>query len=474
MGGLRIGGLASGLDVDGLVRQLMTMERRPVRQLELQRDNLTSQAGAWRDINSRLNTLRSRASDLVASAAFSAKRVTVGDPAALKATVETGATAGIFDVTINSLATATAYKSTVNDISNPATDLNEVGVIKIINTTDNTVRGSFSIAAGDSLNDIASTINNNKDLKVNASVVQTEPNVYRLVITGNQTGSTGNFDFQVESGGAWARLGFLAEDGEVPPNRLDLIRAGANASLTVNGLAISSASNDVKDAIPGVTLTLLKEGQSTAVEVQVDVEKTISAIKQFVDQYNSVQEFMGAQMQPGPTGRPATLAGEGTLLSLRNTLRQMTVDPVNGLSSQYKTLGSIGIATAPFAAGTAISGKLQVDETKLREALKTDPDAVAGLFQASSGGEGVAVRTEQWLGDYTRSNGVLLRKAESIDTSVKRVQERIRQYDEIILPKREQTMRARFDALERVLATLQGQGSWLSAQLSGLNANNNG
>jgi flagellar hook-associated protein 2 len=463
MGGLRLQGISSGLDVDGLVRQLMTLERRPVTQLEKKRDSLTSEANAWRDINSRLITLKSRASELLrTTGVFGAMRVQVSDTTVVRATVGNGAAAGVYNVTVNALATATSYKSTAEDISDPAASLGVSGEIELVNTSDSVVRGTITVSATDSLTRIAANINSNSQLKVRASVVQTEPGLFRLVLVGKESGAVNHFDFNVISGNAWSRLGFME------PGRPDLIQTGENASITVNGLTIASPSNSIEGAVPGVTLTMLKAGASTTVDLREDPDKAASAIRALVEQYNSVQEFMATQTRTA-TGQPGPLAGEGTLFVLQSSLRSKMVDPVEITGSEFRTLASIGIETEKFSVGGRISGKLEINETKLREALEQDPEAVKNLFQSNGTVQGVARRLDSWLADYTRSNGLLLTRAKSIDDSVNQVKERIRYYDEVILPKRERTMRTRFDTLEKALSTLQGQGLWLSQQLRSLN-----
>src|SRR5690606_28981075 len=59
-----ISGIASGLDTDKWIEAVMALERRPITQLQQRKTTLQQQRDAWRDINTRLNNLSSRLSDL--------------------------------------------------------------------------------------------------------------------------------------------------------------------------------------------------------------------------------------------------------------------------------------------------------------------------------------------------------------------------------------------------------------------------
>ena len=89
-----------------------------------------------------------------------------------------------------------------------------------------------------------------------ASVVQTAPGVYRLVLTGKETGTTNAFTItDTLTGGTGPALATS--------------RAADNALLDVNSLSVTSASNTLSDVISGATLSLVKADPATTATVRV-------------------------------------------------------------------------------------------------------------------------------------------------------------------------------------------------------------
>ncbi|MGI6450272.1 MAG: flagellar filament capping protein FliD [Desulfitobacteriia bacterium] len=83
-------------------------------------------------------------------------------------------------------------------------------------------------------------------------------------------------------------------------NTLNVSQEAKDAKLIINGItAITSSSNTVTSAIPGLTLTLNKEAPGTNVTVKVaaDYSEAQKAVQAFVDQYNSVMAFIQEKLK---------------------------------------------------------------------------------------------------------------------------------------------------------------------------------
>ena len=100
--------------------------------------------------------------------------------------------------------------------------------------------------------------------------------------------------------------------------------AGANASLTVDGVPISSASNTVTGAISGVTLTLLGAAPAVPVDLTVasNAAQVSTAINQFVTDYNTAIGLVNAQFTIGSTGTEGVLGSDSTISNLQSTMEQ--------------------------------------------------------------------------------------------------------------------------------------------------------
>lgn len=144
-------------------------------------------------------------------------------------------------------------------------------------------------------------------------------------------------------------------------------------------------SNTVSDVVSGLTINLLKEGASTTITVEQDTDAVYSTVKAFVDQYNSTMDLINTRLSEEKVKDATTdaalkkglLRGDSALVGLKDRIRRMVSEPIAGLQP-FDRLSDIGITTTSDDFGK--SGKLQIDETKLKDAVNQDPEGVARLF----------------------------------------------------------------------------------------------
>ncbi len=161
-----------------------------------------------------------------------------------------------------------------------------------------------------------------------------------------------------------------------------LLQAAQDASITLgsaigggNPITITSATNDFKDLVSGLTVTV-KAASATPVTLTVDrdVEGIEEGLKTFVERYNDVQVFLKSQLSYDSTnGQKGPLFGDPVLLRVDSMLRRIATSTVPGVTGPLKALSSIGIRTDQ-------TGKLTLDADKLTSALEGDPDSVRKLF----------------------------------------------------------------------------------------------
>ncbi|HZO99180.1 MAG TPA: flagellar filament capping protein FliD, partial [Terriglobia bacterium] len=164
-------------------------------------------------------------------------------------------------------------------------------------------------------------------------------------------------------------------------NGMGFVKAvdGTNASLTVDGVPISSASNTVTGVIPGVTLTLDSEapGKSVTISVQANLTNAASAINNFLNTYNTLVQAVNAQFKfDSSTNTAGPLAGDSGLRMLQQKLLADMAYSIPG-NNGFVNLESIGISMQN-------DGTLTVDNTKLNDALTNHFADVQNLFQSSS------------------------------------------------------------------------------------------
>ena len=168
--------------------------------------------------------------------------------------------------------------------------------------------------------------------------------------------------------------GAFTDLGEV---RKRQITAGADASLQIDGVAVTSRDNAVKDVLPGVTLNLLKADSDTTLTLKVDrdIDAVMSKIQGFVSAYNTVSAYVQQQQSYDQENeeKGGILFGDGTLSSVKSELTSLLTQQIWGAASDLFTLGLAGIEVDK-------EGRLSIDNAKLREYLETRFNDVKLLF----------------------------------------------------------------------------------------------
>ncbi|OUM94427.1 MAG: hypothetical protein BAA04_07465 [Firmicutes bacterium ZCTH02-B6] len=441
--GMYITGIASGLDTDAWIEAVMALERRPITQLQQRKTTLQQQRDAWRDINTRLNNLSSRLSDLRLSSTFLNRTATSSDANVVSVSAGTAATPGSYRIEVEQLAQAHRIASGRQLAADEAIGTSGTFTIQVGDKS-----GTVTVEKGDTLADIVQKIND-ADAGVTAKIIDG-----RLVLQADVTNKKIEFSGDVD---VLKDLAILGENDEI---LYELLQEAQCAHIKVDRLDIYRDTNTISDVIEGVTFTLKAEG-SAAIEIQHDVNRVIERVKAFVDQYNSVQNFIKEKTTDG-----AVLQGDVLLGRIQSQLRQLATARVDA-GGPYNQLAMIGISVDRY-------GTMTLDEAKLRAALAENPEAVYRLFAADAedgdGFNGVAVRMGKELEQWLRSNeGLLASRQAMFDARMKDIDRSIERL-EARLELREETLRRQFVRLEEVLAAFQTQSAWLSAQLQQLSA----
>ncbi len=251
-----------------VVNQILEAARAPERLWQQQQSNFTAQTNALNSLNSSLSALQTAMQALSdASGILSANKATSSQTGILTATAQAGAVAGNHVITVSSLATtSSAY---TDELASSSTTF-QSGVLTLTvgtTSTDITVDSSNNTLSG-----LASTINAKK-LGVTASVIN-DASGARLALVSQNTGLPGD----------------LTISGNTTGLNFHKSVAGQNASLTIDGVPISSATNTVTGALSGVTLNLVSGSPSTPVQLSVgpDTAGASQAVNNFVSAYNTL------------------------------------------------------------------------------------------------------------------------------------------------------------------------------------------
>ena len=182
------------------------------------------------------------------------------------------------------------------------------------------------------------------------------------------------------AGGADDETLKFADDGDLGAAaslRKRQVTAGADASITLDGVTLTRSQNTIDDIITGVTLDLAKADSGTTVSLNIgrDVDAIMSKISAFVASYNVVLSYINSQTSYDATNKKAggVLFGDGTLMSVKNDLSSTLLQDVWGVSKSFSTLGLVGV-------NVDNQGLLAIDSTVLRGHLTNNYNDVQKLF----------------------------------------------------------------------------------------------
>ncbi len=436
MSSVSFSGLATGLDTASIVAQLVEIRRRPVYRLENRLADFQKQLTALSTLKTKLLALQEAGSRLDTVREFNALTATSTHEGILTATAGATAAPGNYDIIVQSL--ATARKDISQGYSSPDDMIGE-GIVWFSVGEGST---PLMIEAGTTLAEFKNLINNSVD-GVSASLINdgSGGDSFYLVLSGETEGTAGDFTVNAS-----------ALTGGIPPV-LTNSQAATDAQLTIDGIAVTAGSNQPGNVISGLTLNLLGADPGTTVRIQVDMDGTEveESIKGLVDAYNDLFSFI--QEQSGPDG---DLHGHPTLRSVANRLENIFTSPLEGGLGSLSMLWEVGITTGE-------DRQLLWDSSKFQTALLADFSGVRDLFIEREGnlGKGYLINaaindmTDSVSGLFKISTDALNNKIRSTDRSIERYERGIESY--------RLNLEFRFTAMERMVAQLQAQGSYLGS-----------
>ena len=380
-------GLGSGLDINGLVTQLVAAERaRADSRLFRSEAVALAKLSAFGSLKGALSALQSSLSGLKDADTFQARKASVSDKDILTVSASLDAAVGSYDIEVSQLATANslasgAYANTTDVVGEGeitfrfGTTVYDSGTDTYTSFTENTDTTSAKItidSTNSSLEGVRDAIND-ADIGVNAAIVN-DGSGYRLLFSSSETGAENSLEVTVTESGP-AGLGQL--EFSATATNLTQTVAAQDAELTINGLAVSSASNTVDEAIEGVELKLLSTSSGTPVSVGVsrdnpsvkgEINKFITAYNGYIAVINDLTSYNTETLERG------VLVGDNTLRSISGRLRGELNSAIGGNAS-LQVLADIGVTTNA-------NGTLALDDSKLDDILSDNAEELASLFSA--------------------------------------------------------------------------------------------
>lgn len=480
MASLSSAGIGSGLDVNGIVTKLMSIESQPLVLLQQKEASYQAKLSAYGNLKSAVSTLQSAVTSLKTTSLYTAMSATVSDSSVASASAVATAVAGSYQVNVTSLAKAQNLATKANFSSHTSDIASANGKIKIelgtysggVFTADSAkTPTTLEIDAGSSsLDDIRDQINASS-AGVRASVVYvgkdgTGTDIYKLSLTAKESGAANSMritvmdssDTVLTDNTGLAQLSYDPTKAAGTGNEFDVATPAQDAQLTIDGIAVTRSSNTITDAINGVTLTLAKE-DSFSVKIAKDTAGVKTTINSFVTAYNELNTLIHElSAYDADTKTAAVLTGDSGIRSLQSALRQMIFYSPNIAGSSVNTLSSIGVTLQK-------DGSLEFDATKYDEADSAD---VAALFSTNtSSTQGLAVKMSNVVNSMLADNGLLASRTDGITRTIDSITDQ-QEAMQRRLAQVEKRYLAQYSALDTLLANMQSTSSYLTQQLAKL------
>lgn len=473
-------GVGSGIDVNSLVSDLVAARREPQEErLDRTEAELQARLSGYGSIQGAISELQSALNGLQAGTAAGANRVEVGDPSVLSARAGSGIT-GSHHIRFDAQATAHRLVSppTADPLGSADAVLGTGTLTFRFGTTtgdggyrftpDETGEAHTVTIRDGSLRGIAEAING-ANIGVEASVIF-DGTSYRLALASAETGAARSMQVVAADDGAAEGPGLSLLAFHDEEQRMVQTRAASDVSgLEIDGIPVSSASNTLSGFLAGIEIELGRPGETT-LDLTRDDDAFVEAIQTFAERYNALVKVLNDLSSYDPeTGEAGDLNGDSLLRNVQSQVRQVMGQLLGEGAGSFRHLSEIGLShgspTGP------LDGTLVLDEDRLRAAIGQDPAGVAALFAAPGGEDGeppgYAVGLNQVLSGLLGRDGPFRSMSESINDRLEglgnerlRLDERMAAYEAMT--------RAKFNAMDALVAQLQSTGNFLTQQLEAL------
>lgn len=500
---MRVGGLASGMDIDSIVTQLMSAHRIPVNKLMQKNQTFQWQRDSFKEINTKLTDYhRNKIFELRLERGWNTTQAVVsGNATAVTATVGASVATGTLVIEASVLATSasnygtSAFGTADFDPSKTLQSESDAGHL-----TGGALTGIYTITindkqvaidpATDSLNAVISRIN--QDTNVSAFY---DSSTRKISFVSKETGSVnGGVDglkirFNDTSGNFLTQFATVETDGVNQKLAVD-------AQVNINGLATTRQSNSFTINGIDIKLNTTNVGTPSTISTTSDTASIVEKVKTFIKDYNEIlatlqdksrevkyrdflplseeqkEEMSEKEIENWESKAKSGLLRNDPILSQTiNTMRSAIYSQVDTGSNIYKTLSSIGITTGAYNE----NGKLYLDEEKLNKALAAEPDAVIAMFISTGTNDKNQGVAKQLYADISNTLDLIKSKAGQfnsmsdnsyISKQIRTLDSEISRYNTRLIGL-ENGYYKRFTAMEQAISRYNSQSAYLSQTFSG-------
>tara|TARA_R110002096_G_scaffold130643_5_gene279954 strand:- start:46539 stop:47930 length:1392 start_codon:yes stop_codon:yes gene_type:complete len=447
-------GIGSGLDISGIVQQLVAAEGQPLEtRLGLKEVEAQAKLSAFGSLKSALSSVRDKLETMTSADKFLVRQATSSNEDIFTVSADTDAVPARYAVEV--VQTATSQKLTsgaftgadaVVGVGTLTIDVGASRMILDISTENNTLAG-----IRDAIN--SSTSNPG----VSATIVNADSGSY-LILTADDTGSSNTLT--VTQAGGDGGLAALEYD---PANSLMAMTESLpaqDAIIRIDGLEVMSSSNTFTGAVEGVSISVLSDsaGLSESLLVENDISATKTLVEDFVNAYNEmITTIDSLTAYSAESEQAAPLLGDSTIRGIRDQIRREMSTAVTDIDASFSTLSEVGIELQ-------LDGSLSINDTRLSEVLAEDFVKFGQLFSTT---DGFATRLHELTDGFLESDGIIESRTQGLTAQIDGITDDREALNDRLLALETRLLR-QFNALDSLLAQLSTTSNFLSQQLANL------
>ena len=450
-------GSTTGLPLEKILTDLQAAEDKKLSLYTNRQASYEARVSAFGQVQSAVEALQKAAAALGKSSTLGAVKTNVVGDGVTASVSGDGATVGEYTLKVQNLAsTQTLRSGAVTDRKASNGTMGSIDITLADGTTS-----KVDLSADTSLDGIAKAINANDKAGVRATIISDGNGNNYLMLSAKASGSKGAVASINVSGDAQLKslLSYSANSSDPGPIMTQQT-AGVDAKLEINGITVTSGSNNVSNAIDGITLNLTAQtevGKSVTLKVENDPATANKAIQDFVNAYNALQNTI-TKLTAFDTKAQTNqaLTGDGTTRGIQSALSSALM-VVTGEGS-LRSLGDLGFSSDPK------TGQLKVDQTKLDKALAENPADIQRLMAST---DGLAAKFDSAIKGILGDKGSIKASTEGLSRSIKDVQDQLERAKATSVAAMD-AMRTQFVALDKFVSQQTVTANYLTQQFAAL------
>ncbi len=447
-------GIGSGLDIAGIVQQLVAAEGQPVEsRLGQQEVRAQAKLSAFGTLKSALADVRDQLAIIRNPTEFLVRKAVSSNEDVFNAATTTAAQPASYSLEVLQL--AQAQKLT----SGAFTGSDAVVGTGTLTVTVGTLSMDLEMTdEANTLADVRNAINNAPDNPgVSATIVNADSGSY-LILTSKDTGAENTIT--VTQAGGDGGLAAIAYDPGNGINALTESRAAQDAQITIDGFDVFSSTNTFDGAVEGVSISVdaLTEGTPETLSIDNDVDAVKQLVNDFVEKYNELVTTLDRLTDfNAETDVAAPLIGDSTVRGIRDQIRRELSTALSDDTLPFRSLSDVGVEVQ-------LDGTLAVDDTRLSTVLGTDFTRFGQLFGAE---DGFGTRLFGLTDGFLDSEGIIETRTAGLNRQIDSIADDREALNERLASLETRLLR-QFNALDSLLAQLSSTSNFLTQQLSSL------